>query len=52
MSLNHLLVPMIQAERENRIARQQLARDAAAERSERATRPASINKPLQLSPLR
>ena len=52
MSLNHLLVPMIQADRENQIARQQVAREAAAERSERAARPASINQPLQLSPLR
>jgi hypothetical protein len=52
MNLNHLLVPMIQAERENRIARQQLARDAAAERSDRAIRSASINQVLRLLPLR
>ena len=52
MSLNHLLVPMIHAERESRIARQQLARDAATERSNRTIRSASINQPLQLLPLR
>jgi hypothetical protein len=52
MNLNHLLVPMIQADRENQIARRQVARDAAADRSSRPNRPASTDRPLQLLPLR
>jgi hypothetical protein len=52
MSLNHLLVQLIQADRETSIARQQLARHAASQPSSLATRIALVTHISRLLPFR